>query len=184
MDAAAVFFEAKPKSANGLKGAKTVPQRSTGSKENTVSVSITIACDKTNLPLCFTFNSEAKGKIEKMVTRYFTGQHIGTLSVKKREEIIPELWAQFVWAPRGAQYDHSGLLLTDFSCHERPFFPEVMKLFQLKIELILGGYTSILQMCHLDVVQLLKTGTKKQFIHWSRVYAELGYDCCLPASDR
>jgi len=143
MDETAVFFESKSKTTVHTRGARMVPARDSGSSAKRATVCIAIAADGTKLPLLFVFKGSPGAQVQREIDR---AGILGTVQKNGwMDERTTQIWFERVWRPYVDGHPRSLLMLDHFSCHMQESLHNSLASVGTDLELIPGGYTSVLQ---------------------------------------
>lgn len=80
-------------------------------------------------------------------------------------------WIEKIWKPyiASALSESSPLLLDEFKCHMQGAIGDDLAGVgtELKLELVPGGYTCVLQLMHVGVSKPFKDGMRQRYMEWA-----------------
>lgn len=142
IDAAAVYFESKPKSTVREMSARTVPIRCSGSSNRRMAACFAVASNGEKLPLFLIFKGQTGRTIERNLNDILPDTVFGCCQSKGwMESRVMMIWVEKIWRPYLASFGNASLLLDDFACHKQAFFLAVMQELSTYVEPFPGGYT-------------------------------------------
>jgi hypothetical protein len=164
MDETAVYFESKSNTTVSRRGVKTVPERDSGSNAKRCTVCVAVAADGTKLPLFFVFKGSPNARIEERIRK---AGILGTVQPAGwMDERATKMWFEQVWCPYVQGHPRSLLLLDHFSCHMQEKLHRRLARVGTEVELIPGGYTSVLQPVDVGVAAPLKRHIEAHHNTW------------------
>ncbi|GMF65642.1 unnamed protein product [Phytophthora lilii] len=149
MDEMAVHYEQTATTTIASTNSSSVAIRGSGSNSQRLTACITCAQDGTKLPLFLVFKAKPRGTIEKKLDKLLP--LVVLAAPKKMDGCNPS----------------SLLLLDEFKSHIQPVFGRQLSDLGTDLNIIPGGYTSVLQPCDVGVNKPIKEAVRAQYDDWA-----------------